>query len=191
MKQSKMGIFNNIDKYSTGGIFTGQGSPGPPGLGFALTEDGNYDMENKKLVNVKNGDAEGDVMVKSQIEGYVSNNKSNLVKKSGDAMTGPLIVPTDSYPVQGDLNKVISYETQREIFLSKKEGGQMSQPIDMGGFAIENLKTPTATDHATNKDYVDKNFSGKKRRCNERSFKDGWLRSYRFASYTEIRLQCG
>ena len=78
MKISKMGIFNNIDKYSTGGISTA-GLPGPPGLGFALTEDGNYDMENKKLVNVKNGDGEHDVMVKSQIEGCVSNNTSNLV----------------------------------------------------------------------------------------------------------------
>ena len=159
MKQSKMGIFNNIDKYLTGGIFTVQGPPGPPGLGFTLTKDGNYDMKNKKLVNVRGGDAEDYVMVKSQIEGYVSN---NTVKKSCDAMTGPLIVPKDSYPVQGDLNKVISYETQKEIFLPKNEGGQMSQPTDMGGFAIENLKTPIATDHAVNKDYVDKNFIAEK-----------------------------
>ena len=77
-------------------------------------------------------------------------------------MTGPLIVPKDSYPVQGDLNKVISYETQREIFLSKKKGGRMSQPIDIGGFAIENLPAPTAIDHAVNKDYVDKNFIAEK-----------------------------
>ena len=76
---------------------------------------------------------------------------SDLVQKSGDAMTGPLIVPKDTYPVRGDLNKVVSYSAQRDIFLLKKEGGQMSQPIDMGGFAIENLKTPTAIDHAVNK----------------------------------------
>ena len=30
-------------------------------------------MENKKLVNVKNGDGEDDFMVKRQIESYVSN----------------------------------------------------------------------------------------------------------------------
>ena len=81
--------------------------------------------------------------------------KSFAVKKSGDTMTGPLVVPRDNYPVQGDLNKVISYEAQREIFMSKKEGGRMEQPIDMGGFAIENLPAPTANDHATNKSYVD------------------------------------
>ena len=77
-------------------------------------------------------------------------------------MTGPLIVPRETYPVRGNLNKVISYETQREIFLSKKEGGRMSQPTDMGGFATENLPAPTATDHAVNKDYVDKNFIAEK-----------------------------
>ena len=41
---------------------------------------------------------------------------SDLVKKSGDTMTGPLIIPKYTYPVQGDLNRVISYEAQREIF---------------------------------------------------------------------------
>ena len=46
---------------------------------------------------------------------------SDLVKKTGDTMTGPLIVPKDSYPVQGDLNKVMSYEGQRGIFYRKKK----------------------------------------------------------------------
>ena len=36
-------------------------------------------------------------------------------------MTGPLIVPKVSYPVQGDLNKVINYDTQRDIFYRKKK----------------------------------------------------------------------
>ena len=45
---------------------------------------------------------------------------SNLVKKSGDTMTGPLIVPKDTYPVRGDLNKVISRGTEGD--LPVKEG---------------------------------------------------------------------
>ena len=32
----------------------------------------------------------------------------SLLKKVGDTMTGRLIIPKDSYPVQGDLNKVIN-----------------------------------------------------------------------------------
>ena len=254
------GILNHDDNHESG-------QRGLPGVGFKVDADGNYDIENKKLTNVKNGDMDHDVMVKSQIEGYVSNktqyldgvnpgevkpNKAaiysssgglhgnsfyikdrygqevklhtedqddnqirlyipnlknndsfggrlkssimitsidqsiqgkklfhnievptptsdtqasnkkyvdtNFVAKSGDTMLGPLVVQKDNYPIQGDLNKVISYETQREIFLSKKEGGRMEQPIDMGGFTIENLKLPTANDHACNKYYIDHNF---------------------------------
>ena len=73
-------------------------------------------------------------------------------------MTWSLVVPKDNYPVEGDLNKVTSYESQSEIFLSKKEGGRMEQPIDMGGFTIENLPTPTQNDHACSKGYADGSF---------------------------------
>ena len=256
---------------------SGKGEKGDPGVGFKLTEEGDYDMENKKLVNAKNGDGEDDVMVKRQVEGFVNNktqyldgvlpaqvlnNKaviyspsggvqsnalylkdsngqevhfytenqddnqirlyipnlknndsyggrlkssilvssieqtiegkkvfSNIevpkatkdthaankkyvdnelwglrlehagfVLKSGDTMTGDLIIPKESYPIPKDLNKAINYSAQRDIFLSIKEGGQMSQPIDMNNNFSENLKTPTANDHATNKSYVDTNF---------------------------------
>ena len=148
------GILNHYDIHESSQV----GQRGLPGIGFKLDDDNNYDIENKKLTNVKNGDADHDVMVKSQIEGYVSN---NFVARSGDTMTGSLIVPKDNYPVQGDLNKVISYEAQREIFLSKMEGGQMKQPIDMNGFTINNLPLPTSADHATSKVYVDNKVDSK------------------------------
>ena len=257
------GILNHEDNHESGQI----GQRGLPGIGFKVDSHGNYDIENKKLTNVQNGDMDNDVMVKSQIEGYVSNktqyldgvnpgevkpNKAaiysssgglhgnsfyikdrygqevklhtedqddnqirlyipnlknndsfggrpkssimitsidqsiqgkklfhnievptptsdtqasnkkyvdtNFVAKSGDTMLGPLVVQKDNYPIQGDLNKVISYETQREIFLSKKEGGKMEQAIDMNGFSIDNLPIPTDPDHACNKYYIDYNF---------------------------------
>ena len=280
-----MGIFNehsssSSNTMSSSGIHGSPGPRGPPGIGFKVDANGNYDIENKKLTNVQNGDADNDVMVKSQIEGYVSNktqyldgvlpakvtnnkaviysnsgsihgkalylkdqydqevhffteiqnnnqtrlyipnlknndsyggrrkssvvvtsidqtiegkkvfnnievpkptsdnqasnkkyvdNKfqalvidhSNFVSRSGDTMTGSLVVPKDTYPVQGDLNKVISYETRREIFLSKKEGGQMFQPIDMGGFTVENIPTPTHNEHVVNRIYVDNSVKNK------------------------------
>ena len=146
----------------TPGVRGVQGPSGAQGVGFKLNSDGNYDMENKKLTNVKNGDSDNDVMVKSQIEGYVENklqalnlDGSKYVAKSGDTMTGSLIVPKDNYPVQGNLNKVISYEAQREIFLSKKEGGTMEQILNMNNNFITNVKAPTANDHASSKLYVD------------------------------------
>ena len=42
---------------------------------------------------------------------------TDFVQKSGDTMTGALIVPKESYPIRGDLNKVINYSTQRDIFI--------------------------------------------------------------------------
>ena len=271
-----MGLFNEHSSTTKTDSSISQ-IPGPQGIGYKLDANGNFDIENKKLTNVKNGDMDRDVMTKSQIEGYVSNktqyldgvlpakvtnNKAviyspsggihsnglylkdqygqevhfynedqddnqirlyipnlknndsfggrlksslvitsldqiiegrkvfhnievpnpaidsqacnrafvlnelskisdNYVRKSGDAMIGSLIVPKDNYPIQGNLDKVISYETQREIFLSKREGGKMLQPIDMNGFSIDNLPLPTAVDHASTKGYTDNKVDSK------------------------------
>ena len=84
---------------------------------------------------------------------------SQYILKTGDIMTGQLIVPKYNYPIQGDLNKVINYESMREIFLSKKEGGQMEQVFDLNNHHIENLRIPTASDHRVNKGYVDDQIS--------------------------------
>ena len=99
MKISKMGIFNNIGRFTEFNVdqyiknFNTQIQ-----TGFKLTPDNNYDMENRKLTNVQNGDSENDVMVKRQIEGYVkdktkyldgvlpaqvSNNKAVIYSRSG------------------------------------------------------------------------------------------------------------
>ena len=277
-----MGLFNEHSSTTKTDSSSTQGIPGPQGIGYKLDANGNFDIENKKLTNVQNGDMDKDVMTKSQIEGYVSNktqyidninpgevknNKAaiysntgslhsnslylkdqykqevilhtenqddnqirlyipnlknydsfggrlksslvitsldqiiegrkvfhnievpnpaidsqacnrafvlnelskisdNYVRKSGDVMIGSLIVPKDNYPIQGNLNKVISYEAQREIFLSKREGGKMLQPIDMNGFTIDNLPLPTANDHACNKTYVDTKVNSKADKTN-------------------------
>ena len=271
-----MGLFNEHSSTTKTDSSISQ-IPGPQGIGYKLDANGNFDIENKKLTNVKNGDMNKDVMTKIQIEGYVSNktqyldgvlpakvtnNKAviyspsggihsnslylkdqygqetifhnedqddnqirlyipnlknndsyggrlksslvitsldqiiegrkvfhnievpnpainsqacnrafvlnelskisdNYVRKSGDSMIGSLIVPKDNYPIQGNLNKVLSYETQREIFLSKREGGKMLQPIDMNGFSIDNLPLPTAVDHASTKGYTDNKVDSK------------------------------
>ena len=106
---------------------------------------------------------------------------ANFVLKTGDTMTGSLVASKDNYPVQGDLNKVISYETHREIFMSKKEGGRMEQLIDMGNNHIENLRILTASDHDCSKGYVDNNFLLKEEwRCDDQTPEHEPKRSYRF-----------
>ena len=256
-----------------------QGPQGPPGTVFKVDANGNHDLENKKLTNVNNGDADKDVMVKLQIEGYVNNktqyldgvqpakvtsNKaviysnngsihsnalylkdapddghsneiriltphqsynniqlkipdlknydgngsrpsseimvtsvdqtvtgkkifrnievpnpttnsqavpksyldseiakipsvgtSQFVLKSGSTMTGDLILQSQPYPVSGNANKAISYNTASAIFLSKKDGGSMEQTLDMNNHFITNVKDPVNAGHCVNKKYTD------------------------------------
>ena len=155
------GILNHDDSQGQVKI----GSRGLPGIGFKLDANNDYDMQNKKLVNVKQGTNNNDVVTKQYLDSEISKipsiDTSKFVAISGDTMTGSLIVPKDNYPVHGDLNKVISYESQREIFLSRKEGGRMEQPINMNNNFITNVKDPTQADQATNKKYVENQLEKK------------------------------
>ena len=73
-------------------------------------------------------------------------------------MNGDLILPHDSYPVDGNTNKAISYETQREIFLSRRESFPMQADINMNNNFIQNVATPTSSHQVTNKGYCGYNF---------------------------------
>ena len=213
---------------------------GLPGVGFKLTDTGDYDMQNKKLVNVDEGDNNQDVVNKHQLDvglqtkpnktdvlllGGTSHMVGDLdlrgnkiilpgeiqmdqklitnldtdenqdlsavnmitlknkvepkadkdyvdfeitkqnalinntfVKKTGDQMNGDLILPHDSYPIEGNTNKAISYETQREIFLSRRESFPMQADINMNNNFIQNIATSTSSHQVTNKGYCDYNF---------------------------------
>ena len=213
---------------------------GLPGVGFKLTDTGDYDMQNKKLVNVDEGENNQDVVNKHQLDVGLQTkpNKTDVllldgtthmvgdldlqgnkiilpgeiqmdqklitnldtdenqdlsavnmitlknkvepkadkdyvdfeitkqnalinntfVKKTGDQMNGDLILPHDSYPVEGNTNKAISYETQREIFLSRRESFPMQADINMNNNFIQNVATPTSSHQEVNKGYCDYNF---------------------------------
>ena len=213
---------------------------GLPGVGFKLTDTGDYDMQNKKLVNVDECENNQDVVNKHQLDVGLQTkpNKTDVllldgtshmvgdldlrgnkiilpgeiqmdrklitnldtdenqdlsavnmitlknkvepkadkdyvdfeitkqnalinntfVKKTGDQMNGDLILPHDSYPVDGNTNKAISYETQREIFLSRRESFPMQADINMNNNLIQNIATPTSSHQVTNKGYCDYNF---------------------------------
>ena len=124
----------------------------------------NQTIEGKKIfhdIEVPTPTIDGNASNKAYVDNEITKISDNYVRKSGDSMIGSLIVPKDNYPIQGNLNKVLSYETQREIFLSKREGGKMLQPIDMNGFSIDNLPLPTAVDHASTKGYTDNKVDSK------------------------------
>ena len=239
---------------------------GLPGVGFKLTDTGDYDMQNKKLTNVKSGTDSNDAVNKSQLDattnllhgsragdvvndkaviysntgavhanslyiedppdqgnsnevrimtehqsypnihlnipdlhnfdGHGGRPKSELMVTSveqtvtgkkvfenievhdptsnnqaanksyadtklsltGGTMTGDLILPHHNYPIPGYTNKVINYESQREIFLSRQESFPMQADINMNNNFIQNIATPTSSHQVTNKGYCDYNF---------------------------------
>ena len=69
-----------------------------------------------------------------------------------------MVLVHDSYPVQGNTNKAVSYETQREIFLSRKESFPMQADINMNNNFLQNVATPTSSHQGANKGYCDYNF---------------------------------
>ena len=94
-----MGIFNEHSSSSDTTVTTGERGPvgpvGPAGVGYKLDLNGNYDLENKKLVNVKQGVNSDDAITKSQLDtkrslldgarthGYIVNNKAVIYSQSG------------------------------------------------------------------------------------------------------------
>ena len=240
---------------------------GLPGIGFKLTDMGDYDMQNKKLTNVKSGTDSNDAVNKNQLDattnllhgsragdvindkaviysttgsiharslylldtpdnggnsdevriltehqsrqnihlnipdlqnfdGYGGRPKSEIMVTSveqtvtgkkvfenievhdptsnnqaanksyadtklsltGGIMTGDLILPHHNHPIPGNTNKVINYESQREIFLSRRESFPMQADINMNNNFIQNIATPTSSHQVTNKGYCDYNF---------------------------------
>ena len=249
--------YQTVNKYVQKGL---------PGVGFKLTVTGDYDMQNKKLTNVKSGTDSNDAVNKSQLDattnllhgsragdvvndkaviysntgavhanslyiedpsdqgnsnevrimtehqsypnihlnipdlhnfdGHGGRPKSELMVTSveqtvmgkkvfenievhdptsnnqaanksyadtklsltGGTMTGDLILPHHNYPIPGNTNKVINYESQREIFLSRQESFPMLADINMNNNFIQNIATPTSSHQVTNKGYCDYNF---------------------------------
>ena len=72
-----------------------RGIQGSPGVGFSLTQDGNYDMTHKKLKNVGEGVESSDAVTKHQLE-VTMNTKldkaslNNYVKKNSPEVDADL-----------------------------------------------------------------------------------------------------
>ena len=121
-----------------------------------LSSDPNQDLSAVNMVTLKNS-----VRLKADknyVDGEITKQNSNFVKKTGDVLSGDLILPHDSYPVQGNTNKAVSYETQREIFLSRKESFPMETDLDMNNNFLQNVATPASSHQGANKGYCDYNF---------------------------------
>ena len=176
-----MGIFNEQPSSTS---TTSSGVQGLQGLGFKLNSDGDYDMENKKLVNVKQGTNNNDVVTKSYLDSEITKipsvDTTQFVKKTGATMNGDLILQPQPYPIHGNTDKAISYNTARNIFLSKKEGGSMLQSLDMNNHFITNIKDPVNSDHGVNKKYVDNQLAKKLDKDTTIDMKDNAITNVKF-----------
>ena len=114
-----------------------------------LDTDQNQDLSAVNMATLK-------TTIRQKVDG-------KFVKKTGDTLSGDLILPHDSFPVQGNTNKAVSYETQREIFLSRKESFPMQADINMNNNFIQNVATPTSSHQGANKGYCDYNFLNKQK----------------------------
>ena len=77
-----MGIFNQHSNNQPQQQSFLRGLRGSPGVGFSLTKDGNYDMNNKKLKNVGEGVESSDAVTKHQLEVSMNTktNKTSLTR---------------------------------------------------------------------------------------------------------------
>ena len=177
-----MSFYNGVLNFNH--FMNSRGDRGLPGIGFKLDANNDYDMQNKKLVNVKQGTNNNDVVTKSQLDSEIakipSADTTQFVKKTGATMNGDLILQPQPYPIHGNTNKAISYNTARNIFLSKKEGGSMLQSLDMNNHFITNIKDPVNSDHVVNKKYVDNQLAKKLDKDTTIDMKDNAITNVKF-----------
>ena len=180
-----MGIFNehsSSSSFTTGGFRTVplQGAAGPQGIGFKLTQNGNYDIQNKKLVNVKQGADPNDVVTKSQIQlldnapGNVQADKAVIYSDTGSVHTNSIYLQDtpDGAGSSNDVRLLTEHQSYENIHLHIPDlqnfdghGGRAKSEIMVTSteqhitgrktFFDINVLKPDNNDQAANKKYVD------------------------------------
>ena len=177
-----MGIFNQHSNNQPHQSFL-RGLQGSPGIGFSLTKDGNYDINNKKLKNVGEGVESSDAVTKPQLE--VSMNTkldkaslNNYVKKNSPEvgadldMKGHAIKNMKVTSLGGDTSATSKKYVDQKLGTKadktsltryvKKNSPQVGADLDMKGFEVKNMRlTPNGDLSATSKKYVDSKVNNK------------------------------
>ena len=179
-----MGIFNQHSNDNQPHQSFLRGLRGSPGVGFSLTRDGNYDMNNKKLKNVGEGIESSDAVTKHQRETTINSkinsspSVNNFVKKDSPAVAADLdmkgfaiknlkVTPTNDASatsrkyVDGKLNTKADKSVLSQ-YIKRDESVQMVGNLQMNGKRITGLSNvPYYNGEATNKRYVDTKVNAK------------------------------
>ena len=179
------GILNHDDESGSVNI---KGARGAPGIGFKLDLNNDYDMQNKKLVNVKQGTNNNDVITKSQLDiktslldgsrpSYVVNDKAAIYSSTGALHAQSLYLKDtpDNAGNSDEIRIMTEHQSRSNVHLNIPDiqnfdgyGGRpksefMITSVDQnvtGKKVFENIEVhdPTSNNQATNKHYVDHNF---------------------------------
>lgn len=71
---------HNVSKFGSSVKNSAVAIRGPPGVGFKRTADGDYDMQNKRLVNVVVGKDKRDAINKDYLDAIVSSQNNKIIK---------------------------------------------------------------------------------------------------------------
>ena len=131
-----MGYSNGQLETSSG---TGQGEkgdPGLPGIGFNLTDDGNFDLDSKRLTDVADPVDDGDAATKKYVDDHIH---SGAVSKKY----------VDDENARQDI-AINSKSGKDEVALLRAKDN-----IYMNNFKIFNLPNPSGPQQPATKNYVD------------------------------------
>ena len=118
-----------------------KGDPGLPGIGFNLTDDGNFDLDGKRLTDVADPVDNGDAVTKGYVD--TKNSQQNIAinckaeKAYVDSENSTQDIAINS---KADKNKVLLLDGTHA----------MSANLDINSFKIYNLANATDNDEAVN-----------------------------------------
>ncbi|GIY59935.1 uncharacterized protein CDAR_95961 [Caerostris darwini] len=141
-----------------------KGPRGSPGIGFKLTDDGNYDMEKKKLKNVDEPVDISDVATKSYVDSNKIELKSDIVKfqkrssihsEHGDFDARNKIIGNVKDHIN-NLNVVNKqYLENNALTLSLKNTIPIEKFYNVNNIPLKNFSDPQDKNDAVHKQYVD------------------------------------
>ena len=153
-----------------------RGIQGSPGVGFSLTQDGNYDMVNKKLKNVGEAVESSDAVTKHQLETAINSkintspSLNNYVKKDSPEVAADIdmkgfaiknLKVTPGGDASATSRKYVdrkfdtkAYKSDLNGYLKRDGSNQMQGNLQMNNNRITNLPDPQLNDEAATKHYV-------------------------------------
>ena len=131
-----MGYSNGQLETSSGTGRGERGDPGLPGIGFNLTDDGNFDLDSKRLTDVADPVDDGDAATKKYVDDHIH---SGAVSKKY----------VDDENARQDIAINSKAEKNEVALLSAKDN------IFMNNFRIFNLPLPSGPNQPATKTYVD------------------------------------